>query len=141
MDRFESPGDKGVGRRKVITLFARYGFALILVVWASDIHAQSGAARSIDLKIEKGVFVGAETGNVVRAKEGESLVLNWTTDEAVELHLHGYDIELAVKPGTSESMTFEAFATGRFPITLHGHGSDGKAAHMGALGYLEVLPR
>ena len=138
---FENRRGRGVGRRKASAIFVRYGIGLIFAVWASDGRAQSGAARTVDLRIEKGALIGAQAGNVVRVKEGESLVLIWTADETVELHLHGYDIELTVKPGAPESMIFEAFATGRFPISQHGHGSDGNAAHMGTLGYLEVLPR
>lgn len=129
------------GRRKAFTLFACTGIALMTAVWASDGRAQSSDAKTFDLRIEKGVLIGAEAGDVVRAKEGDSIVLNWTADETAEVHLHGYDIELTVKPGPAQSMTFKAFATGRFPITQHGHGADGKTAHSGALGYLEVLPR
>jgi len=35
-------------------------------------------------------------------------------------HLHGYDIEKAVKPGGVAEFSFEAYATDRFPINVHG---------------------
>ena len=30
----------------------------------------------------------------LRATQGERMVINWTTDEAVGVHLHGYDIKV-----------------------------------------------
>lgn len=128
-------------RRNALTTLTRYGVGLVLAGWASSARAQSDATRVIDLKIEKGALIGAQDGNVVRVKEGENLVINWSADEAVKLHLHGYDVELTVGPSASATMTFEAFATGRFPISQHGFSADGKTLDKGTLGYLEVLPR
>jgi len=70
--------------------------------------------------------------------------LEWTSDEAVTVHLHGYDIELALAPGNPGVMTVQAYAAGRFPITAHTPGD--KAAKGGGhkervLLYLEVHPR
>ena len=76
---------------------------------------------------------------VIRVLEGETVEIRWNTDTPAEVHLHGYDIETPVTPDAPATMTFEAFATGRFPITLHGSG-DNAYAH-GTLLYLEVLPR
>jgi hypothetical protein len=34
--------------------------------------------------------------------------------------LHGYDIEKTITPDSTVSIQFEAHATGRFPVTVHG---------------------
>ncbi len=52
-----------------------------------------------------------------------------------------YDIELPLRPGAAALMAFDAAATGRFRVELHGgHGQDG-THHGGALLYVEVHPR
>jgi hypothetical protein len=52
------------------------------------------------------------------------------------LHLHGYDIEKELKPGTVTEFAFEAYAAGRFPVNTHSEDS-----HEATLLYVEVHPR
>jgi len=81
----------------------------------------------------------------ISVKRGDSVILRWRTDEAVSLHVHGYDIEATLSPASSR-MRFEAGVAGRFPITAHEFGT--VAAHEAPLRkqreitllYLEVLP-
>ena len=99
--------------------------------------------RGYDLRIEKRRLAGATS--TIQAIEGEIVELRWSTDEATTLHLHGYDLELALEPGTPASMTFAAYATGRFPLSAHGFGARDRR-HPGAqkettILYLEVHPR
>jgi hypothetical protein len=61
----------------------------------------------------------------IRITEGDVVELRWTSDEAVDLHLHGYDVELHVGPDESAVPVIEAHATGRFPIISHGSGEGG----------------
>jgi len=101
--------------------------------------AAEGAANAIDVNIKQRKVVG---NNVVRVAQGAVVALRWTTDETVQLHLHGYDIEIMVNPGEPVLTTFKADATGRFPVTAHGFGNH---AHQGekseaSLLYLEVHP-
>jgi hypothetical protein len=56
---------------------------------------------------------------VIRVRQGDVVRLRWSTDRPATLHLHGYDIETNVAPGTETEMTFTARATGRFPLHLH----------------------
>jgi FtsP/CotA-like multicopper oxidase with cupredoxin domain len=93
--------------------------------------------RGFDVALEGGRL--ASGPKVIRVSEGETVEIRWTTDAPAEIHLHGYDIETWVAPGAPATMAFEAFATGRFPITLHG--SDGRGHAHGTPLYLEVLPR
>ena len=76
----------------------------------------------------------------LKVSEGDQVTLVWTSDQALSLHLHGYDIELEVPAETPTEMSFEAFATGRYPVTLHDHGSHGGHEEVPLL-YLEVHPR
>jgi len=86
---------------------------------------------------------------VIRVSENDTVTIRWTTDEATSVHLHGYDIETSLHPGATALMTFEAYATGRFPIATHGFGrasgvqdQTGDGRHEEAvLLYLEVRPR
>ena len=98
--------------------------------------AQEAAPRVIDVRIEKREVVAPQ--EAIRITQGDVVELRWTSDEAVELHLHGYDVELHVGPNETAIMAIEAFAAGRFPITSHGWG-DGGHGH-DALTYLEVYP-
>jgi hypothetical protein len=99
--------------------------------------AQDSPHRVIEARIEQRKVVAP--GEAIRITEGEVIELHWTSDEAVALHLHGYDIELPVRPGEPAVMILEAYATGRFPITSHGWGEAGHGHD--ALAYLEVYPR
>lgn len=112
--------------------------ALAAAGWTFDpwpVWAQTGGTRSFALDIQNGHV--ATDKRTIRVTEGDRVELRWTTDEAVELHLHGYDIRLDLKPGAPRTMTFEAHAAGRFPVGIHGSGGHGH----GALIYLEVHPR
>ena len=78
----------------------------------------------------------------IRVTAGDWVELRWRTDEATSIHLHGYDIQLALDPAAEARMRFEARATGRFPISAHGFGAEaGKRNHREVvLLYLEVHP-
>ncbi|MFQ5995690.1 MAG: hypothetical protein ACE5K1_11420 [Acidiferrobacterales bacterium] len=79
---------------------------------------------------------------LIRVKQGAHVKLRWTTDEPMILHLHGYDIEQKVRPSVITELVFEARATGRFPVNVHGAGkhSHGHSPE-GTLLYIEVHPR
>ena len=97
-------------------------------------YAQDAEAKMFDVAIEDGKLVGGAKS--LRVTEGDAVTLRLTSDAPVELHLHGYDITQAVAPGEAANMSFEAFATGRFPVSVHGadHGES-------TLIYIEVYPR
>jgi hypothetical protein len=99
--------------------------------------AQDGPRRVIEARIENRKVVAPS--EAIRITEGDVIELRWTSDEAVDLHLHGYDLELHVRPDEPAAMVIEAYATGRFPITSHGWGEGGHSHD--TLTYLEVYPR
>ncbi len=98
--------------------------------------AQEAPQQVIEVRIEnRKVVAPSET---IRITEGDVIELRWTSDESVELHLHGYDLEIHVRPDEPAVMVIKAYATGRFPITSHGWGEGGHGHD--ALTYLEVYP-
>ena len=69
------------------------------LVWAAE-------AKRFDLVIvERAVASGAEG---LRVNEGDQVELVWRSDEDVTLHLHGYDINLAVTAGEPAVMQVDA---------------------------------
>ena len=83
---------------------------------ASSVGVQA-AELTFDLKIEQGQV--AQNMRLIRVKQRDVVKLRWSTDQPLSLHLHGYDIEQKVEPGTITEMKFTARATGRF--TIHPH--------------------
>jgi hypothetical protein len=78
---------------------------------------------------------------LIRVKQNDVVKLEWSTDKPMTVHLHGYDIEKEVKPGTVTDMTFTARATGRFTIEPHiGRTPSGGHTHGDVLVTVEVYP-
>lgn len=98
--------------------------------------AQEVTRQAAEVRIENRAVVAPN--DAIRVTQGSTIELRWTSDEVVELHLHGYDLTLHLRPNEPASMVVEAHASGRFPITSHGWGDGGHGDE--ALIYLEVYP-
>jgi hypothetical protein len=80
----------------------------------------------------------------IRATQGAMLELAFAADEMVDLHLHGYDRHLTVRPGEEAVMRLDAKVAGRFAIDAHRFGGPaGGSPSRGhvVLLYLEIHPR
>lgn len=104
-----------------------------LVVALVTVVAAGAEPRIIDLALKRGL--PPEERRLVRVTQGDDVTLRWTTDAPLEIHLHGYDIEIKLVPGPPRATRFTARAAGRFPIEAHAGGRDWTIA------YLEVHPR
>ena len=64
---------------------------------------------------------GRPSGGIKRptVEKGDDVVLVIRTDAGEEIHLHGYDIEKPVTPGTPVRIRFTANLPGRFELELH----------------------
>ena len=82
---------------------------------------KSGAQQRIEVTFAHGKASG-DTGRVQVAK-GTSVSLVVTSDVADEVHLHGYDIEKELSPGTPVTLQFDATITGVFEVELHKAGT------------------
>jgi hypothetical protein len=102
-----------------------------------QVAARDGAKQVVEIKIEARKVV-APVG-AIKLTQGNAVELHWNSDEQVELHIHGYNLELTVVAGEPGILEFDAHASGRFPITSHGWGKGGHSHD--ALTYLEVYPR
>jgi len=86
-------------------------------VSSSASATKSGAEQRIEVTFAHGKASG-DTGRVQVAK-GTSVSLVVTSDVADEVHLHGYDIEKELTPGTPVTLQFDATIAGVFEVELH----------------------
>lgn len=115
-------------RRSVIVIAAVLAATLLPAArdGAAETRAFELAVRNGELPVEL---------RVVRVRQGDEVTLRWTTDKALAIHLHGYDIEMPLSPAAPVVMRFTARASGRFPVEIHGRGGHRVLAHV------EVHPR
>jgi hypothetical protein len=112
--------------------------ALALGMSVAAPAAVSAAEVTFVLRVENG-RVPANM-RLIRVKQNDVVKLRWSTDKPLSIHLHGYDIEQEIAPGTVSEMTFTARATGRFTIEPHLAGQSGGHAHGDVLVTIEVHP-
>jgi hypothetical protein len=98
-----------------------------------DPDAAGEPGRVLELTIVRGTLGDEE--QTVRVTEGEIVEFRWSSDQALTLHVHGYDIEVPVVANAPAIMRVHAVKTGRFPILNH----DGEPPNV--LLHLEVLPK
>lgn len=123
-----------VGRTVVVALLGLLALGALFFALRPDPDRSSaggGEARTetFDVSIEGGAMNPEE----VSVSEGDRVTLRLTSDEPVEVHVHGYDLEKEVSPGEPTRLSFEADLTGRFEVEDHDKES--------ALGVLLVRPR
>jgi hypothetical protein len=111
----------------------------ILVAMLTGIGGVRAEELTFDLKVERGRV--ANSMQLIRVKQGDVVRLRWSTDSALDLHLHGYDIEQKIVPGQVSELTFTARATGRFPVEVHTPKRGGGHSHGVPLVRIEVYPR
>jgi hypothetical protein len=104
---------------------------VVLILLATGIALAE--SRLFDLALKDGRL--AESQRLLRVQQGDEVTLKWTTDRPFTLHVHGYDLEAKLVPQTAVELRFTARATGRFPLEIHGPGTER------TVGHLEVHPR
>lgn len=88
---------------------------LFLILRPDPPAASVPEERSFDLEITEDGMDPEE----VSVMEGDRVTMGITSDRAVEVHVHGYDLEEEVEPGEPAELSFEADLTGRFPMEDH----------------------
>lgn len=119
---------------------ARFAAALVgcLIAWlAVSGTASAEEAKRFELVIAERAL--ASGGPTIRVTQGDRVELVWSSDEGVELHLHGYDLALQVPAGEPAVLAFAAAVAGRFPVTSHGFAGGGDHSHRPLL-YIEIYP-
>jgi hypothetical protein len=116
--------------------------SILLSLLGSPSQVSSAEAERFSIVIRGRSVDGPH--RTIRATQGAMLELAFAADETVELHLHGYDRHLSVRPGQEAVMRLDAKIAGRFPIEAHhfggGAGGSPSRRHVVLL-YLEVHPR
>jgi hypothetical protein len=62
------------------------------------------------------------SGTTIKVKAGQTVLVTAVSDAPDELHIHGYDKELALTPGKPASVKFTANMKGTFEIETHESG-------------------
>lgn len=121
-----------------------FGRRILAVLLSVALLGAASVVREFDLSILKHRVEGSTS--TIRVKRGDTVLLRWRTDEAVLLHVHGYDIRTSLSPAAPTSTRFEANVAGRFAITAHefgavaDNGGRPRKHRETTLLYLEVLP-
>jgi len=114
--------------------------ATTLVACSSNSEEETEKATVFKLTIEDGEL-NIESG-LIRAEQGDDIILRVDADEKGVLHLHGYEIFREVGPGESTDIELVADDIGRSSITFHPvRGDDADDQKEINLGALEVRPR
>jgi hypothetical protein len=92
----------------VVVVFAIVGALLAL-------RSQSGSGKPVTFDVN---VTGASHMSPDRlpASHNDTVTINVRSDQAGEVHLHGYDLHFETKPGEVSSQTFHADKTGDFEI-------------------------
>lgn len=105
--------------------------SLAALTWIAH-SAHAGNDTTFEVFLEDGR--PHQSNRTLQATRGDRVSILVRSDQAVTLHLHGYDRELAVPAGGEAKLQFEANAAGRFPVEAHGgHGHE-------PLFHLEIRP-
>jgi hypothetical protein len=112
-------------------------FLLTLLAVALPAVAQAQETRRFDLVLKAGELPKEQ--RLIKVKQGDAVEFRWTSDRPIRLHLHGYDVEVAVKPGEPTVTVLNARIAGRFSVEkLDDKG--GGHQHGGRVLYFEVHP-
>jgi hypothetical protein len=110
--------------------------SVLTLAAAEQAASGSDAVERIEIRIENRQVL---RDRVIRINHDQTVQLLWMTDEATELHIHGYDIRFEIAPDVPAEVLFTAHATGRFAVTSHGFGDEHGHGHE-TLVYIEVYP-
>ncbi|HXM54367.1 MAG TPA: hypothetical protein VOB72_03185 [Candidatus Dormibacteraeota bacterium] len=108
----------------VVVVFAAVGAVLLF-------GNQGPAPQRRDFQVR--VVGSAMTPDSLQAYQGDTLSISIETDQAEEVHLHGYDKHFVAGPGQPATLTFRADLTGSFVLEIE--------ATSTPLGTLQVQPR
>ena len=113
----------------------------LLFVMIAQTHAAEPSQRTFDLNLI-GNSVAAPQ-RLLRVDKGETVHLRLTSDTPGDLHLHGYQLAAKLVPGKTATLSFQAYASGRYPFEWHATGDARKNIrhHAPPLAALDVQPK
>jgi len=108
-----------LSRTLILMLLILVALGALFAVLRPDEAGGRAAAAPRERTIQLAVEDGAMSPDEVEVGEGDRVKLLLTSDEQVEVHLHGYDLKRAIEPREATTLSFEADLTGRFEIEDH----------------------
>jgi hypothetical protein len=126
--------------QRIIRASRFLGLLLCLAPYALASAAEV-PARTFELTITRSA--APVKSRVLHVEKDDVVRLRVMSEEAGEIHLHGYRLALKLAPGIPGEMQFKARATGRFRIEWHGADAAAKpeSHHSPPLAVLEVRPK
>src|SRR5260370_14514071 len=85
-------------------VLATFVWAFLLIAAGSAFFGALAAELTFDLKVAHGPV--PDTMRLIRVRHGDVVRLRLSTDQPFYLHLHGYDIEKHIEPGTTTTLAF-----------------------------------
>jgi hypothetical protein len=116
-------------RAVVVVLVVLLVLGGLFLLLRPDTPESASRDRAFDISIEGGEMRPAE----ISVKDGDRVTLRVGSEEPIDFHLHGYDVEQEVEPGQEAKLQFKADLTGRLEIEDHETEKE--------LGVLQVRPR
>ena len=113
--------------KKSKTLLATLIAALALTALIAACGGGEPEKLTFHLEIKDGAL--AQGNTTLEAKQDDKITIELTSDELVNYHLHGYDLEGDVGPNMPVTIAFDAYATGSFPFTAHVAGAGSSHTH------------
>lgn len=90
--------------------------ALVLAGLFIALRPDTTGVEPRDRTIDVAITGDAMTPKDITVNRGDTVTLRVTSDQAMELHIHGYDREIELEPGVPTTEAFEAETEGRFAI-------------------------
>jgi hypothetical protein len=100
--------------------------------------AAAAEQRHFDLDLKAGQL--PKDQQTIKVKQGDAVELKWTSDQPIRMHLHGYDMMIAVKPGEPTVTAINARIPGRFSAEKLQEKAAGGHQHGGKILFFEVYP-
>ena len=121
------------------TLAIVAGLAVLIAVLA----AACGSSDPEEVEIRVSLRGKLMTPETVRVGQHDTVTLKIDSDAPGSLHLHVYDVEQEIMPGTVTDFVFVADATGRYRMAFHpaasgGHGDSGSSTSSGGHDVVEA---
>ena len=103
--------------KRVVGLALLLAAAIALSAAMAACGEREPQAHVFNLELQGGELV--DGGDAWQVNQDDKVTLNVRSDQPVNFHLHGYDLEQDITPEEPAEIVFTASATGSFPITVH----------------------
>ncbi len=103
--------------KRVVGLTLALAVAMALAAAMSACGERETQEHEFNLELRGGELV--DGGDAWQVKQDDKVTLVVRSDQPVNFHLHGYDLEQDITPEEPAEIVFTAEATGSFPITVH----------------------